>query len=464
MVDFRSRTRDRDTSDDRGERSSRSRGDDDRGSRGRGDDDNRSSRGGGERSSFRYQGRTAAQMEKRAKMRSNEFDRLIRDGIKSWTPKDGANIIRILPPTWSKPDHYGIDLYVHYQIGPDKQAYLDLTKMKEQPDPISEERAEALRSGDDEYAKELESKRRCGVYIIDRDNEKEGVQFWAMPWTIDADLNKISVDRRTGEVMNIDDPDEGFDVEFDKTGKGIGTKYSGVAIARRSSPLGSQKWLDWAIDNPLPDQLTYFDYEHIAKAFGGGGSHRGRENEREERSREDGRGNERGGRAVRDGDDQARGRERDTRTRGESDSRDSRDSRGGSRAESGDSRDSGRRSDSRDSDRDTGRSSHRDEPSLTWESIHELTIEELEALCESEEALQEINPAKADGRADLADWICEELKIRKPEASTGRRRIETQDNDETHLRNRERESGRATRGDDDDSAAKLRRMREERSR
>lgn len=93
-----------------------------------------------------------------------------------------------------------------------------------------------------------------------------------------------------------------------------------------------------------------------------------------------------------------------------------------------------------------------------------MTIEELESLCESEDALQDINPDKADGRTDLADWICEELKIRKTEPSS-RRRIETQDNDEAYLRSREREAGRASRGgDEDDSAAKLRRMREERNR
>ena len=72
-----------------------------------------------------------------------------------------------------------------------------------------------------------------------------------------------------------------------------------------------------------------------------------------------------------------------------------------------------------------------------------MTIEELESLCGSEDALQDVNPDKADGRTDLADWICEELKIKKPEAS-GRRRISEDAKD--------------------DGADKLRRMREERSR
>ena len=76
-----------------------------------------------------------------------------------------------------------------------------------------------------------------------------------------------------------------------------------------------------------------------------------------------------------------------------------------------------------------------------------MTIEELESLCESEEALQDVNPGKADGHEDLADWICEELKLKKAPAETRtRRRMEDEGDGEN------------------EAAARLRRMREERSR
>jgi hypothetical protein len=376
-------------------------------------------------------------------MRGKEFDRIVADHIKQWTPKDGVNIIRILPPTWPKPTHFGVDIYAHYRIGPDNQTYLDLSKMQDKPDPIAEERAEALRSGDEEYAKELESKRRCGVYIIDRDNEKEGVQFWAMPWTIDADLNKLCVDKRNGEVLNIDDPEEGYDIEFEKTGKGISTKYQGLAIARRSSPLGSNKWLDFAVENPIPDQLVYFDYDHIAKAFGGGGSNKGRSSDREERDeRNDDRGSN-SRRSFREDRDEGREGGRSSSGRGSDRAVSSRGSRGADNESDQENDERGMRR-NREEDSRSRRESRRDEPVHTWESIHDMTIEELESLCESEEALQDVNPAKADGRADLADWICEELKIKKSASGGGRRKIES--------------------SDDDDTAAKLRRMREERSR
>lgn len=377
-------------------------------------------------------------------MRGKEFDKIVKDHIKLWKPNDGINIIRIVPATWKNPEHYGYDLYVHYGVGPERQSYLDLTKMLDKPDPITEEHGEALREGDQKYAKDIESKRRCGIFLVDRENEKEGVQFWAMPWTIDADLNKLAVDKRTGETLNIDDPEDGYDIEFEKTGKDRNTKYEAVAIARRSSPLGSRKWLEYAQDNPIPDQLVYFDYEHIAKAFGGGGSHRGREDEREERDADD-RGGRGGSRGRDDSDrDATRGRDREG-TRGREDDRD----RGRDRDNSDSSRDRERPSRDRDSDRDRsddrgrGSSRNRDEPAHTWASIHDMTIEELESLCGSEEALRDINPDKADGKTDLADWICEELKLKKEEASTRRRIIDDKD---------------------DGGGEKLRRMREERSR
>lgn len=425
--DDRSRDRYRDRADDRGGRPFRDRDqDDDRGS---------------SRSSFQYSGRSREAIDKRAKMRGKEFDRFVKDTIKTWVPADGDNCIRILPATWPKPEHYGYDLYVHYGIGPDRQSFLDLAKMKDEPDPISEEYAEALRNGEDrDYIKSLESKRRCGVYLVDRNNEKEGVQFWAMPWTIDADLNKLCVDKRNGEILNIDDPEEGYDIEFTKTGKDTRTRYDGIAIARRSSPLGSRRWLEFAIDNPIPDQLIYYDYEHIAKAFGGAGAHRDRlERGRRSSDREDrSRGRDRDG-----DDDRGRDRDRDRDERRGDDDRD--DSRGSSRG-----RDRGGDGSSRDRDDDRGGRSRRgrDQPAHSWDSIHDMTMPELESLCESEEALRDINPDKADGREDLADWICEELKLKKTEASSTRRRISNDD----------------SRDEEDESSSRLRRMREERDR
>lgn len=345
--------------------------DDDRGSRGRDDrDSGRGGRGrGGDRPRFSYQARSADEVTKRAESGGNHYDVYLKDVVKMFKANDKDNTIRILPPTWDQPKHYGLDIWVHYGVGPDRQTYLCLHKMKGEPCPICEEQQQMQRAGEEDLAKELKATRRVLVYLIDRDHEKEGVQAWAMPQGLDADITKVSVDKRTQEVLPLDHPDEGYDVNFEKNGQQQRTKYEGVALARRESSLGDDTWLDFAVDHPLPDQLVYYPYAHIAAAFGGksatGGASR---DDRPSPDRERGRDSSR----SRDSD------EREDRGRG---GREERSSRG------------------------------REEPELTWESVHEMTGRELDALVESKQL--DIKADDAEDDEELADWICEDLNLRK---------------------------------------------------
>lgn len=400
-----SRYSDDDRGRDRGRDDGRSRDrgrDDDRGSRSRDrDDDDRSSerRGGGRR--FEYQRRDPSETKRRSEMGAQDYDRILKDGIKMWKPNDGDNRIRILPPTWKGAKHFGLDIYVNYGVGPDRSTFLSLSKMKGERDPIAEELDAARKDGDEKYVKDLTPKRRVLVYLIDRDHEREGVQAWAMPWTVDRDLVKVTQDKTTGEVLEIDHPDEGYDVTFEKKGAKDRTEYLGVSIARRSSALGDDRWLEFAQDNPLPEQLQYFSYDHIAKVFGGGGS----------RSRD------------RDDDDRGsdRGRDRDD--------------------------DRGERGRSRDDDR----GSRGFNPSkLDWAAVHEMTRTEMEDLIDAEKL--KISPRSARDDDELADWICEELNLSKP--ANNRRRPDDDDDDKGRGGSPTRR--RVVDDDDDDDSARRR--------
>lgn len=332
-------------------------------------------------------------------MGNQDFDKMLKPGVKVFTPRDGDNTVRILPPTWEGATHYGLDCYVHYGVGPDRASYLCPNKHGKGGCPICEERDQVRRDrdADEKYVKELEYRRRVLVYVVDRDDERTGEQAWMMPQSLDKDISKISVDKRTREVLPIDHPEDGYDVIFEKSGKGVGTKYDGVQIARNPSPLGRDAWLDAAMDHPLPDQLQVYDVETIAKAFGGGGAQRDRRDERDEPRR---------GRDDRDD----RGRDRD-----------SGDDRGRGRI-----RDDDRGRNSRDDDRGRERD---DEP--TWSSVHGMTRTELEDLIELKKL--PIRPRDAKDDEDLADWICEELKLKEddepPARGGGRERRDTGDND-----------------------------------
>lgn len=393
------RGRDRDEDDSR---------DRDRGRERRSREDDDEPRGGG--SSYTYERRDPEAMRRRGEGNS-DFDRIVSEKVKQWKPNDGDNRIRIIPPTWAKAEHHGLDLKVHYGVGADRQSYLCLRGMKGEDDPIYEayERARAELNEDEEnkelkeHVRNLKAKPRVGIYLVDRDHEKEGVQFWAMPAGLDTDIVQVMQDKRTGEVLPIDDPKKGYDVEFVKKGKGINTEYLGVAIARRSSPLHddpdkADKWMDFAVANPIPSVLQYFPYEHIAKAFGGGGKKRREDDDRPSRDRE-----ERGSTREREED---RGRDREER-----------------------------RPESREREEAPRRGRETDAP--TWESVHDMTRSELVDLIEDQKL--DIKPKQAKDDEDLADWICEELKIKKPE----RRREREPDGGEDKLaemrRRRERD-------------------------
>lgn len=224
---------------------------------------------------FQYRARTAEQMQKRASQQGGSRDPYLNTDVKFYTP-GGDNKIRILPPTWPDAEHFGYELHIHYDIGPDRSSYLCLDKMKGTAGecPICRERADAEKKGEKEYADGLKPGKRVAVFVIDRNKPKEGPLLWSMPWTVDRDICAQAVDKDSGEVFQVDDPENGYDVLFGKEGSGTTTKYKAIQIARRSSPLSddpdlAEQWLKWVMEHPIPDMLKLYPPEHIEKVFSG---------------------------------------------------------------------------------------------------------------------------------------------------------------------------------------------------
>ena len=359
------------------------RGDSSRGTR------STSGRGGGSR--YEYQKRDATSMKKRGEQSGSDFDKILSEDVTVFTPNDGNNFIRFLPPTWKNPEHFGMDIYVHYGVGPDNQTYLCLHKMKGEACPICEEHKRAVDDNDDEYAKKLKPNKRVLVYLIDRDNEKEGLQAWSMPWTFDRDVCKVSVDKRTGETLELDNPEEGYDIEFEKKGQKMKTEYLGIAVARRTSELGNDKWLEQAIDKPLDTILVYKDYDYIQNIFGGG-SKGGKEADLDKEQE----------RGLRESEDRGRREQKNAK--------------------------------SQDQEYD-------------WVSVHGMTYDEMCAVIDDQKL--DIDPEKSKDDADLADWVCEEMKIK--------------DEPKTERTSRGRSAAPA-KEEEESPRDKVRRMREERDR
>lgn len=239
--------------------------------------------------SFKYQKRSKEDVRTRANMRGGNFDSFIKPEYKMYKVRDGKNLIRIMPPTWDDAKHYGFDIYVNYGIGADNQSYLSLSKMKGEADPIADARKQAEREGDKDLAKALRANQRILMWIIDRQDEDEGPQLWAAPFTVDKDIANVSFDEDTKEVVFIDDPENGCDVRFHKEGEGMLTKYPGAKIKLlKPSPLCEDEklqdeWLEYVQENPIPDCLNYYDAEYIASVFDG--QVRGKDEEIDEKPR-----------------------------------------------------------------------------------------------------------------------------------------------------------------------------------
>lgn len=226
------------------------------------------------RQPFQYRAPNREAMKARSEQQGGSFDNFIHDRFTTFTPKEGDVMIRIMPPTFEGAQHYGLDIFIHYNVGPDNQQYLCLDKMLGQPCPCCEAVRAAQRRSDTDFVKALAISKRVLAWVINRQEEAAGPLVYSMPWTLDRDFSALSIDKRTGEVLCIDDPVNGYDIDFKKTGKGVNTKYIGIAIARRSTPLHPQQqkmddWLNFIMDNTLMDVLKFYSYDHIQKALNG---------------------------------------------------------------------------------------------------------------------------------------------------------------------------------------------------
>lgn len=234
---------------------------------------------------FKYVPRSGEAVKQRAKDKGSSFDRPIKSEIPVWTPKEGKNKIRLIP--WSNdPKRLGLgyDIFVHSGVGPDNGTYLCLAKMKKQECPVCEERADAA-GDDEEYAKQLRAYKRVVCWIVDRNAEDEGPQLFLMGGKMEGELNELS-QTEDGEILQIDDPFEGYDIEFTRQGKGQKTQYTGTKIARRSTPLTesekrTDKWLRFCMEeHPIEECLRYYESEYVEGLLHGKSSKSDSEDER----------------------------------------------------------------------------------------------------------------------------------------------------------------------------------------
>lgn len=227
---------------------------------------------------FDYQPPSFEETVDRAERKGSLFDTLFKDSVKTFKARQGANIVRILPPSWKGARHYGLPIKVHRGVGPDDRQYLCLRENDSSPHdvcPICQALYDLGSRATAEDKKELRPGTSMVYYVVDREAEKEGVQIWMSSPTTDSEIAAQSVNRRSKAVLDIVHPEDGYDLEFTRSGTTRNnTRYRGFQISRDSSPLSDRdkdvdEWLDFIFDNPLPTVLNFYPPDHMEKVFYG---------------------------------------------------------------------------------------------------------------------------------------------------------------------------------------------------
>jgi hypothetical protein len=330
---------------------------------------------------FKYQPRTADQYKDRASQQGGGYDQPTHDKYKTFNPKAGDHDIRILPPTWEDAESFGLETWLHYGIGADQGTYVCAAKMKGDECVLCDARVKAEREGEEELAGALKPGKRIALWIIDRSAEKEGPKLWLAPWTVERDICTLAVDKKTGEVYQLDDPEAGYDVSFTVVGEKLTKKYTGTQIARRASALHddedkANEWLQYISDNPLPDVLIYRDAEYLEQQLNGG---------------------------VRiDDKKDAKGKEKGDKLNKEQEAALRKVEEKGSRPKLG------RKPAPEPEPEPEAEGDTSELP--TWDELHEMSEDDLLELCEA----VQLDPANCPEDVEPADWVCEQLEIAAP--------------------------------------------------
>lgn len=231
-------------------------------------------RGGGKGGFFsRYRPPAADHVKRQAERRGGKFDSIFKGNFDTFTPKEGDNVLRILPAGWEGHADFAFPVWVHFGIGADESSYLCLRKMKDETCPICQEVARMKADGETEDAKRIDCKERFVCWAIDRSDRDEDPALYSMPATVYKDLNALCYSSKTGKAIFVDNPDTGYDITIRRTGAKRNTRYL-PQVDRDPSPVTDdddkyKELEEWVQDNQIPDCLQFFDADYLEKALGG---------------------------------------------------------------------------------------------------------------------------------------------------------------------------------------------------
>jgi len=182
-----------------------------------------------------------------------------------WTPKEGKNIVRILPP-WNDSGVFHFEYTIHYgfTVGGRKRAFPCLTANGTHKRCPVCELIVKLEGGDEEdrkLANRLGPRTKCYVNIVDRKAEVRRVKIWGFSRKQLTTILGYINDPDWGDVT---DPEEGHDIVVVRAGTGLDTKYE-IRVKPRPSPAKVKNLAKKLIilDTEIPDSIGYDELAEI---------------------------------------------------------------------------------------------------------------------------------------------------------------------------------------------------------
>lgn len=197
-----------------------------------------------------------------------------------WKCGEGKHYIDVIPHIAGKYNPrvkegkptYVLDIWVHYNIGPNGSPFICLAKNYNEPCPICEYRKELADSdqADEDVLKALNPKRRTIYNIVCYDSNKEeekGIQIWDVShFFFEQKVASIAERPRSGGFVNWPDPDEGKQVMFERKGTGANnTQFLGHAFIDRDYTIPDEILQESRSIDELLHIPTYEEVDGILK-------------------------------------------------------------------------------------------------------------------------------------------------------------------------------------------------------
>jgi hypothetical protein len=167
-------------------------------------------------------------------------------GISSFKSLEGSNYIALLPqPNGSE---YFKEIYAHYDVGVNNDAYLCPNKMFNDKCPLCDYAKKLKNSGEpSEVFSDFLPRKRYLFFILDMTDkvtQTKGIKLFDAPFAIMKGIIGISENPRTKELIDVSDPDENINVVYSRKGtKKNSTEYGDFQKEERTKPI-PEKFLE----------------------------------------------------------------------------------------------------------------------------------------------------------------------------------------------------------------------------